>query len=68
MVTMGKIELISEYDKIISRLKAEGKVKEIEWTAEQQKNWERIVSEIRRESRYKQAMSAIEVSKVILNA
>jgi len=68
MVTMGKIELISEYDKIISRLKAEGKVKEIEWAAEQQKNWERIVSEIRRESRYKQAMSAIEVSKVILNA
>lgn len=65
---MGKIELISEYDKIISRLKAEGKVKEIEWAAEQQKNWERIVSEIRRESRYKQAMSAIEVSKVILNA
>jgi hypothetical protein len=68
MVTMGKIELISEYDKIISRLRAEGKVKEVEWTAEQERNWLKIVSEIRRESRYKQAMSAIEASKVILNA
>lgn len=68
MATMGKIEIISEYDKIISRLRAEGKVKEFEWTVEQERNWLKIVSEIRRESRYKQAMSAIEASKVILNA
>ena len=59
---------MSKSEEIIARLKAEGKVKTIEWPAELQKKFDDLMTEVRRESRYKQAMSEIEASKVILNA
>lgn len=60
------MELISEYDKIIARLKAEGRVTQITWTPEQEMNWINKMIEYRRESNYKQALSEIELSKIHL--
>jgi hypothetical protein len=62
------IKLISKSEEIIERLRKEGKVKTLEWTPEQQMKWMEEMEELRRESRYKQAMSEIEASKIILNA
>lgn len=61
------IKLISKADEIIERLRKEGKVTTIEVTSEQWNEWNKICEEIKMESRYKQAMSEIEASKVILN-
>jgi len=62
------MELISTYDKIIARLKAEGRVTQIIWTAEQEMEQINKMIEYRRESNYKQALSEIELSKIFLNA
>jgi len=60
------MELITQYDKIIARLKAEGKVTQIVWTPEQEMNWINKMIEFRRESNYKQALSEINLSKIYL--
>ena len=62
------MELISSYDKIIARLKEEGRVTQIVWTSEQEMNWINKMIEFRRESNYKQALSEIELSKIYLTA
>lgn len=59
---------INKTEEILDRLRKEGKVKTFEWTTEQLEQWYKAMEELRRESRYKQAMSEIEASKVILTA
>ena len=63
MATMGEIKRINKTEEILARLTKEGKVTKLEWSAEQWKEWNDKMDEIRRESRYKQAMSEIEASK-----
>jgi len=62
------IKVISKSEEIIERLRKEGKVKTIEMSPEWWDKWNKEMEELRRESRYKQAMSEIEASKIILNA
>jgi len=65
---MGEIKRISKSEDIIAKLKAEGKQRVVVWTAEQQENWYKIMTELRRESNYKQAMSKIEASKTFFTS
>lgn len=63
------IKLISQTEKILARLQAEGKkIETIEWTDEQYNTWMEKMANIKRESRYKQAMSEISASKIILTS
>lgn len=62
------MELISNYDKIIARLKAEGRITQIIWTPEQQADWNKQMDEIRRDYRHKALMSEISASKVYFTA
>ena len=61
--------MISQTDKILARLLAEGrKIEKIPFTDEQIEHWTKILEEIRRDSIYKQAMSERDASKIILTS
>jgi hypothetical protein len=66
MATMGEIKKISTYDEIISQLESEGRIKKYEQTPEEIIAWFDRMTELRRDYLYKQALSEIEVSKIIL--
>jgi len=57
------IQRINETERITKELRAQGKVKVIIWTPEQQDNWNKQMDEIRRDYRHKAAMSEISASK-----
>ena len=59
-----KIELISNTDRIIERLRKEGKVTTFQFSPEQEKQMMDEITEFKRQSRYKQAMSEMSASKV----
>ena len=59
---------ISKTKEITERLKKEGKFSIIEISMEEMRKWNEEMGRIKRESRYKQAMSEIEASQTILTS
>ena len=61
------IQKINKTEEILEQLRKEGKVKNIEWSAEQWEEWNNQMEELHREFVHKQIMSEISAANCWVN-